>query len=549
MHFAVYHSAMNSTANNAVQITINQHTHALQLSTLGHNETLLKTLHRLGLQGTKEGCGDGDCGACTVAWCAPQKYDFALPARYLAINSCLVPTAQLAGSAILTVEGIAHLGEANSLHPVQQAMIDCAGSQCGYCTPGFVMSLFCDYHADSLSDLSVEGNLCRCTGYTSIRLAIEKLKLQRANPIPRHPREGGDPGKVSDVLRRSTHLNLNLQGEFERSTNLGFRLRGNDGNADGNTVAPKNPVNDATLLINDNRPRHPREDGDPGSLNSLFLPTNLSDAFALKQIHPDALWLAGGTDLGLAFSQSGGAAQHIALDRISELQRLEFSDHALHIGGTVPLAGLLALLKTHRSFEPITRMLHWFAAQQVRNRATIGGNLGTASPIGDLLPVLLALDAQIVLARPTGERTVAAADYFLSYRQTACNPDELVLRVEIPKLKPGRISQSYKIGKRGSDDISIVSSCFQLGVDAAGRVNFARLAYGGVAAVPMRALAAESALLSVSASDDLLAIAKPILLSTFQPLSDFRGSAAYRQQLIVNLFDKFLRQHLANIHG
>jgi xanthine dehydrogenase small subunit len=483
---------MNLTASNSVKITINQQSHVLQSSTLGHNETLLKTLHKLGLQGTKEGCGDGDCGACTVAWCAPQNGDCTVPARYLAINSCLVPTAQLAGSRVLTVEGIAQLStEPATLHPVQQAMIDCAGSQCGYCTPGFVMSLFCDYHANSLSDLSVEGNLCRCTGYTSIRQAIEKLKLQQPNPIPRHPRAGGDPGKVSILNQTDSEA----------------------------------------------------------SANSLFLPTSLSEALTLKQTNPDALWLAGGTDLGLAFSQCGGATRHIALDQIPELQRLELTEHALHIGSAVPLAGLLALLESHSSFEPITRMLHWFAARQVRNRATMGGNLGTASPIGDLLPVLLALDAQIVLAGPTGERTVIAADYFLSYRKTECKPDELVLRVDIAKPKPGRISQSYKVGKRGSDDISIVSSCFQLGIDATGQVDFARLAYGGVAAVPIRAIAAENALIGVRSSDDLLDIVKPILLSTLQPLSDFRGSAAYRQQLIVNLFDKFLREQQANLHG
>jgi len=476
---------MTSRHINTVQLHINQRSHTLDPHSLGHNETLLKTLHRLGLQGTKEGCGDGDCGACTVAWCAPNAADAGLPARYLAINSCLVPTLQLAGGSLLTVEGIALLNSGNSkLHPVQQAMIDCAGSQCGYCTPGFVMSLFCDYHADQLSDLSVEGNLCRCTGYTSIRLAIEALKVQRASSA------------VAALPAQRSALPAQLDSQS----------------------------------------------------GTLFLPGELSDALALKQSNPNAVWLAGGTDLGLAFSIFGGAAQHICLDQIAELQVLDATPSHLNIGAMVSLSDLqrfLAAPSLVDKFPAVLSMLHWFAAQQVRNRATIGGNLGTASPIGDLLPVLLGLDAQIVLCSLAGERRVPADAYFLSYRETACLPHELVLRVELPMPAPGRISQSYKVGKRGSDDISIVSSCFQLGVDHAGRIDYARLAYGGVAAVPQRATAAEALLMGLPAESDLLSLVKQSLAQSFTPLSDFRGSAGYRQQLIVNLFDKFLREHRA----
>ena len=485
LYFAVYYSGMKSTTTNSVQLTINQQSYALAANTFAHNETLLKTLHKLGLPGTKEGCGDGDCGACTVAWCAPNSTDSSQPARYKAINSCLVPTAQLAGGAILTVEGVAKLsGDAATLHPVQQSLIDCAGSQCGYCTPGFVMSLFCDYHADQLSDLSVEGNLCRCTGYTSIRLAIEALKVQRAASAI-----AALPAQFADV---------------------------------------------------------------PAQIDShsgtLFLPARLTDALALKQTHTDAVWLAGGTDLGLAFSQFGGAARHIALDHVAELRVLEHTDAQLIIGAMVRLDDVQQYLRTPplvNQFPAVLSMLHWFAAQQVRGRATLGGNLGTASPIGDLLPVLLGLDAQIVLGSLSGERRVAAADYFLGYRITACQPHELVLRVELPMPKIGHISQSYKVGKRGSDDISIVSSCFQIGVNKTGHIDFARLAYGGVAAVPLRAIAAENLLIGLRADSDLLGAVKPVLQQTFTPLSDFRGSANYRQQLIVNLFDKFLREHRA----
>jgi xanthine dehydrogenase small subunit len=449
-------------------ITINSTRHTLDCQTHAPLETLLKTLHRLGLKGSKEGCGDGDCGACTVACVGPD-------GKLRAINSCLVPSAQLANQTVYTVEGIAAAVQ-KAAHPVQQAMMQCAGSQCGYCTPGFVMSLFTDYHNRALDDASVEGNLCRCTGYVSIRNAVAQLQ-------------------------ETDHMALAMPQQAPQRT---------------------------SLIANTKR---------------LLQPETLAQALAFKAQDPEAQWLAGGTDLGLDFSRHRGAQSHICLDQLTELRTLRMGADMLEIGASTPLADLAEFLEKQGSELPaglnaLPQMLHWFAAKQVRNRATLGGNLGTASPIGDLLPVLLALDAQIDLASTRGTRSVSIDAFFQGYRQTARRDDELIVCVRIP-LRQQR-SASYKVGKRGSDDISIVAASFAMALDAEQRVQSVRMAYGGVAATPMRALAAETLLMGQCITPELLVQVHKCLQQSFSPLSDFRGSADYRSTLVSNLFEKFL---------
>ena len=475
----------------AIQITLNGK--ATQLACSAPTQTLLHALNAAGHTGTKEGCGDGDCGACTVA---VLQVDAKGVTRAVAVNSCLLPTGQLSGANILTVEGLKALNN-GALHPSQAVMVQYGGSQCGYCTPGFVMSLFAAFHSaeKKLDDAAVEGNLCRCTGYNSIRRAMAEL-----NDTP------------------------------------AFAL--------------------AALPVSSDQ----ASESDPHAQPWLYRPTNLDAALRLKQQQPQAQWLAGATDLGLEFSRD---AQHpkplIAIDALVELSQLKLTDGQLEIGACVNLSRLQAALRgknqsgddnlsMHRSgaLRGLYTMLHWFAATQVRNRATLGGNLGTASPISDLLPVMLALDAEIVLQRERGERSVEASNYFLDYRKTALLPDELVrcVRIKLPVNsaadRPTTLTQSYKVGKRGSDDISIVAACFLLELDAENVITKARLAYGGIAAVPIRALAAETLLIGQSLSSNLSELVRPALQDAFTPLSDFRGSADYRKQLIVNLFDKFL---------
>lgn len=431
--------------------------------------SLLRWLNRTGCHGTKEGCADGDCGACTVAL-----VDVSADGKrsYRAINSCLLPLGFLPGREVVSVE---HLADGETLHPVQQAMVDCHASQCGYCTPGFVMSLFAGCHEGELDDHTIEGNLCRCTGYLPIRRAMQRLR---------------ETGMGNDRLA------LAPQGAPLASAEMASRF---------------------------------------------FSPLSIDDALRLKQTHADATWIAGATDLGVEMSRGRHQEQtFIALDRIAELQQLAIDAEGVSIGAAVPLRRLEVELA--ESVPALVGMLQVFAARQVKNRATLGGNLGTASPIGDLLPVLLALDGEIRLTGPTGSRVVAAHEYFVDYRKTARQDDELVVAVRLPQRT--QHSAAYKVSKRPSDDISIVAAAFTLVLDSKGYVQHVRLAYGGVAAVPLRALAVENFLLGRRLDAQTLTEAQQQLTQAFNPLSDHRGSADYRRDLCASLFARFVAEHL-----
>ena len=475
--------------NRSIDIEITLNGKATHLACSAPTQTLLHALNAAGHTGTKEGCGDGDCGACTVVL---LQADASGVTRAVAVNSCLLPTGQLSGANILTVEGLKALN-GGALHPSQDVMVRHGGSQCGYCTPGFVMSLFSAFHSadKTLDDAAVEGNLCRCTGYNSIRRAMAELIDIPAFTL------------------------AELPAATERA------------------AEPE-----------------PQE-------QMLYRPATLEAALHIKQRLPQAQWLTGATDLGLEFSRN---ARHpkplIAIDTLLELSQLKLIAGQLEIGAAVNLSRLQAALRgngqlgdsdlsmhRHGALRGLYTMLHWFAATQVRNRATLGGNLGTASPIGDLLPVMLALDAEIVLQSLRGERSICVSNYFLDYRKTALLPDELVrcVRIKLPiNSAAPTLTQGYKVGKRGSDDISIVAACFLLELDGHKVITKARLAYGGIAAVPIRAKAAEALLVGQTFSTELTALVRPALHAAFAPLSDFRGSSDYRKQLIVNLFEKFL---------
>lgn len=435
---------------------------AVALDGCAPTQSLLRWLNARALHGSKEGCGDGDCGACTVVL---LETDAAGESRWRAVNSCLLPVGCLPGRQVLTVEGLA---QGQRLHPVQQAMVDCAGSQCGYCTPGFVMSLFAGQQNGELGDACIEGNLCRCTGYRPIRAAMQVLE---------------DQSTVSDAWRRDAHT-------------LGA-----------------------------------------ARLAQFHSPQAVDAALALKTQHPDAAWIAGATDLGVDLSRGKPVAEaFIALDRVAELQVLEISAESVRIGAGVSLSRIENELAG--VFPALDQMLHWFAARQVRNRATIGGNLGSASPIGDLLPVLLALDARIELAGPQGWRWVDAQDFFLDYRKTVRAADELVVAVEIPR-RADLHNASLKLAKRPSDDISTVAASFALVRAADGTIRHARLAYGGVAAIPKRAQAVEDFLQGRVFDRATVDAARVMLEAAFQPLDDHRASAAYRRALCGSLFAKF----------
>jgi len=441
------------------------------------HRTLLQHLRLTGRVGTKEGCAEGDCGACTVAMIAAGSDS---RPRYQAVNSCLIPLVALADRQVVTASG---LSRGDDLHPVQAAMVRLGGSQCGYCTPGFVMSLFAAYYNRELDDHAVEGNLCRCTGYLPIRRAIASL---------------GEPA-ADDPFRQ---------------------------------VLEQAPLGRSAL--------HYRWNG------SVFSrPTSLAEVIALLTEHPDARLIAGGTDLGVEISKFHRRFPLlVSLEAVPELGVVEDTPDYLEIGAGVPLSHIEGRLAG--TFPALDEMLRWFAARQIRNRATLGGNLGTASPIGDLPPVLLSLDARVMATGPTGERSLPMATFFPDYRQTALTAGEIIRAIRIPKGLPkgatNRLAQAYKVGKRGTDDISIVAAAFTIDLDVEARVVQARLSYGGVAPTPVRASDVEELLVGRPWNSVTVREAAAALREAFTPISDHRGSAAYRRALAGNLFIKFHHQ-------
>lgn len=463
--------------------------------------TLLEYLRQSGLVGTKEGCGDGDCGACTVVVIGDGSDG---KPHYQAVNSCLIPLGAMAGRNIITVEGVTEQ-DTGQLHPVQAAMVETGGSQCGYCTPGFIMSLFAAYYDRKLDDICVEGNLCRCTGYLAIRRAVQLVAE-----------------KVQEGIQSNIQVDnyLNIQSTSQSIAPIPDRF---------STQLTQTSLQTSSLSYNANN-------------HKFYRPLHLQDVLEQLHRHPDATLVAGATDLGLELSHHRQSFPVIiSLEAVQELKGIAVTPDQVEIGAAVPLSHIEDNLRG--VFPGLDEMLHWFAARQVRNRATIGGNLGTASPIGDLPPVLLSLDAEVRLISARGERVLPLSNFFLGYRQTALQPGEVIVAVRIPRpLTTGasvRLSQSYKVGKRGTDDISIVAAAFTVDLDEHRRVIHARLAYGGVAATPIRAIAVETLLMGKPWTIATIQQAKQALYHAFTPLTDLRGSAEYRKRLVANLFEKF----------
>jgi xanthine dehydrogenase small subunit len=453
--------------------------------------TVLEYLRNTGHVGTKEGCAEGDCGACTIAVVAQDDQGHA---QFQAVNSCLMPLGALAGQTAITVEGVApdaNVRELASLHPVQRAMVETGGSQCGYCTPGFIMSMFSAYYRGEVTDEDIEGNLCRCTGYAPIRRAMAQLSKPSAD----------DP--FVKMLEAAS----------------------NDKDNAASTVEVTDVEVTDTVNVTD---------------RGYLVPQTLADAFAILTAQPDATIIAGATDLGVDINHDRLTSETLlSVEHIPELQTLDVTEDAVTIGAGVTLSRLEHL----NIFPALSEMISWFASRQIRNRATIGGNIATASPIGDLPPVLLAYDATLTIANVNGTRTLPLADFFQGYRQTALTSGDIISHVTIPRHKTPaastRLSQSYKVGKRGTDDISIVAAAFCIDLDATNTIVHARLAYGGVAATPARACEVETWLVGKPWQASTIQDAKARLKDAFTPLTDVRGSAAYRKLLVANLFEKF----------
>ncbi|MGA2882721.1 MAG: FAD binding domain-containing protein [Bryobacteraceae bacterium] len=434
--------------------------------------TLLDFIREQGLTGAKEGCAEGECGACTVVLVA----DRAGRSEYRAVNSCLMLASMAAGQEICTVEALAADGR---LADVQQAMASGGGSQCGYCTPGFVMSLFAEHYRPGRSGPcdphELGGNLCRCTGYRPIRDAALSL-----GPAP--------AGKFLDRLSR--------------------------------------PAPQLKAI----------EYASGGARFSR--PTSLEQCLSLLAADPDARLISGGTDLVVESNLRSRRWNHlVSVEAIAEL--CEFSESALSItiGAALPLNEVAMRWST--APEVFLQWMRLFASPPLRNRATLGGNLATASPIGDGAPLLLALDAVVHLASQRGRRTIPLASFFTGYRRTVLASDELIAAVEIPKPLPEFV-RFYKVAKRRMDDISTVAAAMAMDWDGAGRIVRARFAFGGVAPVPLRALGAEAAILGQRWNDTAVERVQSALDQTLHPIGDHRGSAEYRLAVAKSLVAKFL---------
>ena len=471
----------------AVENTTSPHTNALDF------------LRGTGLIASKEGCAEGECGACSILVARPDGEN---GTRWTAVNACLLPAAALDGQEVITAEG---LGDETNLHPVQEAMAAAGGSQCGYCTPGFVCSMAAEYYRPERSedaasadghhcgpngfDLhSLSGNLCRCTGYRPIKDAAFGLEAPDAADALAERREQPAPAPVATDMHRV--------------------------------------------------------DTPDGQMGRFRRPTSLNQTLEMMAENPEAQLLAGGTDWGVEVNIKGARARDmIAIDRLEELRQLIFGDDYITLGAANTLSELERRLAGR--IPLLAQLFPQFASRLIRNGATMGGNLGTGSPIGDTPPALLALEAELVLTSLNGERVVPLRDYFTGYRQTVREAGELISAIRIPTpLAP--LTSFQKIAKRRFDDISSVAIGYAVQVNE-GVITRASIGLGGVAATPLRAAATEAALIGQPWNLDTIRAAGQIMGTEGTPMDDHRASSAYRRAMLASSLERFFALHYKEV--
>ena len=481
----------------------------IELKNTDPSTTLLSYLRSgLGHKGTKEGCASGDCGACTVVLAEPDGSGL----KYRSINSCIALLPTIAGKQVITIEALRQEGD---LHPAQQAMVDEHGSQCGFCTPGFVMSLFAlGKSSPYLSDENnspersnspervnnsvqidkreqileaLAGNLCRCTGYRSILDASERYLSEL---------DSNNPGDSFDRETRETVDKLNHIRERHLESSM----------------------------------------EDVPTLQVHLMPTTIGQLSDDLIKHPEAVLLSGGTDLGLQVTQN---LQHLSpiiyLGQVTKLKELSISETTLNIGAGVTYSDCFTQLS--HEYPTWGEMILRLGSRQVRNLGTLGGNIGNASPIGDMPPVLIALGSKMTLRQGSTERQIQIEDYFVDYKVTSQKRSEFIVSIHIPKARRDFHLKIYKISKRFDDDISAVLAVFHIKI-VEEKVADISVVFGGMAAIPKRALCCEAALLGQSWTQETIDQGKAALGKDYQPLSDMRASADYRLTVAKNLLQK-----------
>ena len=463
-------------------------------------QTVLQYLREtLRLTGTKEGCAEGDCGACTVV--IAELIKGKIQAR--AVNACIQFLPTVDGRALFTVDGLRSTAT-GELHPVQQSMVDCHASQCGFCTPGFVMSLFALYKSQGSANRReindcLSGNLCRCTGYRPIIDAAGKMYEYAAN----------GKGEALDWAQRP-------YADSDQNAVLG-----NDVDLAG---ALREMSADSGLAL----------DNESGC---YFAPTTVAELAQLVLDHPEATLLAGGTDAGLwVTKQLRELRTVIYLGNVEELSGIETAVDHLSIGAAVRLTDAFAELE--RLYPDLHEVIRRFASPPIRNAATLVGNVANGSPIGDSMPALISLGAALVLRRGGASREMPLEEFYVDYQQTRLRPGEFVQALKVPLPEASTLFRSYKISKRFDQDISAVCGAFRIELEG-NKVREARVAFGGMAATPKRAAGVESRLRGRQWTEQTLKVAMGALTSDFAPISDMRASEAYRHRVSANLLKRF----------
>jgi xanthine dehydrogenase small subunit len=459
-----YRGELHEVANAAPTQTVLQH--------------LREDLH---CTGTKEGCAEGDCGACTVVL---GSLDAQGRLELKAVNSCIQFTPTLDGKALFSVEDLQQPNGA--LHPVQQAMVECHGSQCGFCTPGFVMSLWGMYlNKDGQPaqrkeiDDCLSGNLCRCTGYRPI--------IEAAQRMTELPKVAFDREALKQQL---------------------LAIRRGQG---------------ASYMVNG---------------QTFHAPRTLDELVQLRSAHPKATLLAGSTDIGLwVTKQMRDLGDIIYLGQVDELKTMRTDGSMLEIGAGVSLNDAYDALCEHYP-QQLAEMQQRFASLPIRNAGTLGGNVANGSPIGDSMPWMIALDSEVVLRSAAGRRVLTLDAFYLDYQKKDMQPGEFVEAVRVPLPRAGVQFRTYKLAKRFDQDISAVCAAFAFKLDG-GRIAEARIAFGGMAATPKRAARAETALTGQQWSEDNLRLAMDLLAQDYAPLTDMRASSGYRMKAAQNLLRRF----------